>query len=262
MRQRKLAAIASLAASLGLPIEPQASAAGPNAVRIADARQAWHARFDNRSAEPRATAGKLELRADGDVAELRLFDEIGPWGVSAAQFADALASIVSPRIRLRINSPGGDVFDGYAIYNALKAHPATIDVVVEGLAASIASIIAMAGDTVSMAEPSLLMVHRAWTLALGNAGDLRGTAELLDKVDQQLAGVYAARAGDALDAAKAYELMTAETWLTPAEARALGLVDAILAPDAPDPAPDAAAGPLDIHAARQRAARLVALGVR
>lgn len=222
--------------------------------RIEKARADWHARFNARDTRLPKAQGKLEVKAAGDVTELMLYDEIGFWGVTAKQFNEALAGITTPKVLLRINSPGGDVFDGYAMFNALKAHKSQIAVVVDGLAASAASFVALAGDTLTMADPAMLMIHRAWTLAIGNVNDLKQTADLLAKVDQQIADVYAGATGK--PAADMLALMDAETWLTAQEAADLGFVDEITQADDPKLAGVHAAA----AAARLRAARLVQIG--
>lgn len=226
------------------------------------ARSTWHARFDNRT-QPKAAAGKLIVKAsDDDTTELMLYDEVGFWGVTAKQFAEALATVTTPKIRLRINSPGGDVFEGYAIYNALKQHRASVETVIDGLAASAASFIALAGDKVSMGNPSMMMIHRAWTVAMGNARDMAEVAATLEKVDGQIAAIYATKSGR--EAGEMLDLMTAETWLTAEEAEELDLIDEVIDPDEdnqddPNEVGDKTAR---AHAARMRAARLVALGVK
>lgn len=215
------------------------------------AAKAWRERFINRA--PRAAAAAIGLTvkaAKGDSTEVLLYDEIGPWGVSAKDFKAALDAVKTKAIVLRINSPGGDVFDGYAMYKAVKDHPATVSVIIDGLAASAASFVAMGGDTVTMKEPALMMIHRAWTLAIGNAEDMTETANLLGKVDGQIADVYAAKSGK--PAAEMLALMSAETWLDGKEAGDLGLVDAVDAED--DDAEKArAAAEGSAHAARARA---------
>ena len=221
------------------------------------ARAEWHARLNERKS-PRAEGGNLTVKALGaDTTELMLYDEIGYWGVTAKQFNGALSAVTTPKISLRINSPGGDVFDGYAMFNALKSHSAEAAVTIDGLAASAASVVALGGDTVAMADPSMMMIHRAWTVAMGNAGDMRATADVLAKVDGQIADVYSQKTGKSSKAM--LELMDAETWLTAQEAADLGLVDQVIAPPADDDADDAAAS---AHAARMRGARLVALRVK
>lgn len=192
------------------------------------------ARFSPRVLEAYARAGLPEaftIRAAADTTEILLYDEISPWGVTAKDFMRALAQAGDGPITLRINSPGGDVFDGMAIYNALKARKSPVNVVVDGLAASAASFIAMAGDTIQMNEASMLMVHRAWGLAVGNAKDMTDTAAVLEKIDGQLADIYAARVGKS--AADMMAVMQAETWLTSSEAVAGGFATGIV--DAPQP---------------------------
>ena len=154
--------------------------------------------------------------------ELYLYDEIGPWGTTAADVATALRG-VTDRVTLRVNSPGGDVFDGLAIYNLLRGHPGGVDVVVDGLAASAASFIAMAGETVTMSAHTRMMIHDAIGFAYGNAATMRELADLLDDVSANIAGIYADRSGR--PAAEFRDLMLAETWLSPSQAKDLGLVD-------------------------------------
>lgn len=163
----------------------------------------------------------------GAAAEILIYEEIGYWGTTADQFVKDLRAVTAPTINLHINSPGGDVFDGIAIHNALKAHPAQVNVHVDALAASIASVIAMAGDTVHMPPSAYLMIHNAWSFAIGDAIELRKTADLLDKINGTIADVYAARGSKTAEEFKA--LMSAETWLTAQEAVDAGLADVITA---------------------------------
>jgi ATP-dependent protease ClpP protease subunit len=149
-------------------------------------------------------------------AELLIYEDVGAgWfgGVSADQFTKDLKALGElSTIDVRINSYGGDVFDGLAIYNQLVQHKARVTTHVDGVAASIASVIAMAGDEIRIAENAWFMIHDAWTMAVGNAADLRRQADLLDSVTDKLAGVYVARTG--LPMAEVRELMAAETWLS------------------------------------------------
>lgn len=167
--------------------------------------------------------------AAGDAAEILIYDEIGYWGTTADQFVKDLRAVTAATINVRINSPGGDVFDGIAIMTALKLHPATVNVHVDALAASIASVIAMAGDTVRMAPSAYLMIHNAWGLAIGDATEMRKTADLLEKINGTIADVYAARGNKTADEFKA--LMNAETWMTAQEAIDAGLADERAADD-------------------------------
>ncbi|MDP2377776.1 head maturation protease, ClpP-related [Reyranella sp.] len=199
------------------------------------ARAAWKARFENRRppTEPRQ-AKKIEIKASSaDTTDILLYDEIGWYGVTAKEFIAALATITTPNICVRINSPGGDVFDGLAIYNALKSHKGNVVCVVDGLAASAASFIAMAGTTVSIHESAMLMIHRAWGFAIGNEADMTEMAKVLAKIDGQLAGIYAKQTGK--KAEEMLALMAGDsdgTWFTAQEAADGGFVDEIIDPDA------------------------------
>lgn len=216
----------------------------------------WRKRFENRK-PPGAErpAGKLTVQAGtkADTTEIMLFDEIGYWGVTAKQFNEALSQVTTPNILLRINSPGGEVFDGFAIYTALASHAAKIEARIEGLAASAASFIALAADTVVIAEAAMMMVHKAWGLAIGNADDFMAMAATLEKIDGNIAGIYARKSGKS--AAEMIALMGAETWLDAAEAKALGLADEILAKPA-DEAASNALDPADLNIVARMRARL------
>lgn len=165
------------------------------------------------------------------VAVFRLYDPIdswgGDWGVSAKEFAAALDDLPSDtsEIRLHINSPGGDVFDGIAILNALRNHDARVVAVVDGIAASAASFVAAGADELVMARNSELMIHDAWGLCVGNAEDMRKLAEDLDRVSNNIASVYAEKAGT--DVTDWRAAMARETWYTAAEAVDAGLADRI-----------------------------------
>lgn len=160
-----------------------------------------------------------------DITEISIYDEIGYVGVTAGDFIRDLDSVKSSKISLRLNSPGGDVFDGIAIMNALKAHQAEVTVHIDGLAASIASVIAMAGDRVVMAKNATLMIHDAWTMGIGNSKDLRKTADLLDKTSDNIASIYADRSGT--DVEQWRNLMQDETWFSADEAVEAGLADEV-----------------------------------
>lgn len=164
-------------------------------------------------------------------AEILIYGDIGPvfWGdeVSAADFANTLREIGDvAELNVRINSYGGSVFEGVAIYQQLNQHPAKINVRVDGIAASIASVIAMAGDHVEIAEAGMMMIHDAATMSAGNAEEMRRIANLLDKTSGQIAEVYAAKTGKS--ATEMRDAMRAETWLTGKEAKEMGLVDAVI----------------------------------
>ena len=164
----------------------------------------------------------IQAKADQS-AEISIYDEIGFWGVTAKQFIGDLKAIDATAIKLAINSPGGAVFDALAIYNALRQHPASVEVTIMGVAASAASIIAMAGDTVVMPENAFMMIHNPLNMAYGNADDLREMADVLDKIGASLVGIYAKRTGLPEDEIKA--LLDAETWLNAEEAVLKGFAD-------------------------------------
>ena len=166
-----------------------------------------------------------EINAKADVSEVWLYDEIGMWGVGAKEFIAELNAIKSPKIDMHINSPGGEVFDGAAIYNAIKRHPSSVASYIDGIAASIASVIALAGDKVVMAGNALYMMHNPSGLTIGTAEDMRKTADILDKVCGTMVGAYMAKSGKSESEIKA--LLDAETWLDAEEAKAAGFADEI-----------------------------------
>lgn len=172
-------------------------------------------------------------RGDGSVS-LRLYDPIdswgGPWGVSAKEFAAVLDELPenTSEIRLLINSPGGEVWEGLAILNQLRAHPARVVAVVEGIAASAASFIAAAADELVMMDNAEIFVHRAWGMALGNAEDMTKLAADLSHADRNIASIYAAKAGGEVD--DWVGVMSAETWYSAAEAVESGLADRVAEP--------------------------------
>ena len=182
--------------------------------------------------------------AGSDTDELWIYDEISFWGISAQDFAQDLALLKGKNLTLRLNSPGGDVFDGLAIKNLIADHPANVTVKVDALAASIASVIAQAGDKVIMGNNSQMMIHDASGMAMGDAGDMRDMAALLDMISDNIAGVYAQRAGGEADDWR--KTMKDEKWYTADEAVAAGLADSVVEPPAqrtpaeaePDDAPD------------------------
>jgi ATP-dependent Clp endopeptidase proteolytic subunit ClpP len=165
-------------------------------------------------------------------AEILLYDFIGyDWwsdtGTTALSFKQNLDNLGDvKRLTVRINSPGGDVWDGMSIYNQLSQFPAETTVVIDGLAASVASVVAMAGDKIQAAEVSQLMIHDAWTIVMGNEQDLREMADVLSKIDGQIADTYAVRSGR--PAAEFRELQNKDTYLTAQEALSLGLIDEVI----------------------------------
>jgi ATP-dependent protease ClpP protease subunit len=157
--------------------------------------------------------------------ELSIYDEIGAYGVGAKEFISELRQHKGQHVHLRINSPGGEIIDGTAIANALNRHEGGVTVHIDGLAASMASYIAMSGAPTFMSDNALLMIHNPWTLAAGEADDLRKQADLLDTMKATLVRGYQRKSGLAAD--EISRLMNEETWLTALEATALGFVDAI-----------------------------------
>jgi len=162
-----------------------------------------------------------------DEAEVMLYDEIGGWyGATADEFIADLRGISSPNLRVRINSPGGSVFEGIAIANALRSHPANVVIQVDSVAASIASVIAMAGDRVEMAPNAMIMIHEASGVCLGNAADMEEMAQLLALISDNIADAYAAKAGGTRESWR--EQMRNETWFLPDAAVEAGLADEAL----------------------------------
>ena len=161
----------------------------------------------------KATNNVAQIDIFGDIVSEKWFDE----ETSAVSFRDALKELGDvSTINLSINSGGGSVFDGIAIYNMLKSHKATVNVYVEGLAASIASVIAMAGDTITMRSGSMMMVHMPWTLSQGNAEEMRKTADTLEKMGDNIVDIYSERTGITSDEIR--NIMNDETWLSAEEA--------------------------------------------
>lgn len=178
-----------------------------------------------------AWAFKLRGDAKSETLEIDVYDIIGDsWyydSVSAKSVRALLkANKTASTIKLRINSEGGDVFDGWAIYNLLCEHPARVEADIDALAASSASVVAMAADEIRIASNAFVMIHNAWGGYRGEADDLRRWADVLEKMSGQAADIYTARTGQARE--KIVELMNAETWMTAAEAKALGFVDKVM----------------------------------
>lgn len=169
----------------------------------------------------------------GKTGEIWLYDQVGAGdffsnGMSAKQFADELNKLGKiDLLNLRINSPGGSVFDGVAIYNILDRFPGRIEVDVDGVAASIASVIAMAGDEIRMASNALMMIHDPMGYTQGGAEDMRQTADLLDQIKGIIVDTYARRTKN--EASVLGKMMTAETWMTAADALNLGFADSTTA---------------------------------
>jgi ATP-dependent Clp protease protease subunit len=169
------------------------------------------------------------IRAWGTGAEVAIYDEIGACGVSAKGFLSELGALPEGTpVDLRLNSPGGSVFDAVAIHNAIKRHAGTVTVWIDGIAASAASYIAMAGDEIVMPENAFLMIHNPAGLVMGTAEDMRAMAEALDKVKGSLVSGYAAKSGRTPEEVSA--LMASETWFDASDAVAQGFADRLIEP--------------------------------
>lgn len=159
-------------------------------------------------------------------AEISIHDEIGLWGVRFADFAkDVKALGELDSLQVSINSPGGEVFDGLAIYNFLRNHPATVLVRIEGIAASMASVIAMAGDEIRIPENALMMVHNPWGVTIGDSDEMRKMADVLDKLRASLVSAYRQKTG--LSDEEITALLDEETWMSGREAVEKGFADTL-----------------------------------
>ncbi|MFD3249835.1 ClpP-like prohead protease/major capsid protein fusion protein [Rahnella aquatilis] len=167
------------------------------------------------------------MKASGDkTADIYIYDEIGYWGVTARQFASSMKALGDlDHINLHIHSPGGDVFDGIAIYNLLNSHTASKTVYIDGLAASMASVIAMVGNPIIMPENAMMMIHKPWGITGGDANDMRDYADLLDKVEAVLIPSYAKKTGKTHD--ELALMLGEETWMTAQECLEHGFADQI-----------------------------------
>ena len=172
---------------------------------------------------------RFEVTAKGKIAEMMIYGDIGDsmWGgLSAKEFREQLNELKNiDELHVRLNSGGGDAFEGVAIYNTLREYKAHKVIHIDGIAASIATIIACAGDVISMADASQYMIHRAWSLGIGNRNDMQKLVERLDLTDNLMAQVYASRTGQTTD--DILNWMDAETWFSPSEAKEYGFVDEV-----------------------------------
>jgi ATP-dependent Clp protease protease subunit len=184
------------------------------------------------NASPAGDLGnRYSMKAKGNSeAEIYIYGDVGDdWfgGVTAKQFADDLKALGKVNtITVRINSYGGDVSQGLTIYRLLADHPAKVIAHIDGIAASIASVIAMAASEIHISEAAFLMIHNAWGIAIGSADDMRSTADRLDMTTGSIRDVYAARTGKGVDQIKKW--MDAETWFTAADAVANGFATDIV----------------------------------
>lgn len=175
--------------------------------------------------------------AESEAPEVYIYDEIGRGffggGLPADEFIAAVKALklkATDELLVRINSPGGNVFDGAAIYNYLRGTKHPVRVRVDGVAASAASLIAMAGDPVEIPENAYLMIHNPWTMAVGDAGTLRKAAADLDVITEGFRAGYLRKANGKLSAEKLADLLDDETWLTATQAVELGLADTVFEP--------------------------------
>lgn len=171
-----------------------------------------------------------QMKNEGGEAELQLYGVLGEdewWDdVTSKRFADDVKSLRGNPLSVRINSVGGNVFTGNAIYSLLKTHDAKVTVYIDGLAASAASVVAMAGDEVIMPANAMMMIHNPWTVAMGEASDFRKLADDMDKIRDSILATYENKTGMERD--KIIEMLDDETWLTANEAKDLGFADTIL----------------------------------
>lgn len=192
-------------------------------------RRLGAAQFDMRPDALERWEPEVRAAQSGDNS-ISIYDSIGEnWegtGVTSKRISAALRSIGEKDVVVNINSPGGDFFEGVAIYNLLREHRGKVTVQVMGLAASAASVIAMAGDEILMGDGSFLMIHNAWAVAIGNRHDMADAAKLLEPFDAAMASVYAARAG--ITTSEAARMMDDETWIGAAQAVDDGFADGLL----------------------------------
>lgn len=200
---------------------------------------------------------RASMQSNGTL-ELLIYEDIGvDWwtgeGVTASSIKQEIDT-AGPftKIAVRINSPGGDAFEGVAIFNLLRGQGKPIDVFVDGIAASAASVVAMAGDTRTMGTGAMLMIHNAWTSCTGYADDMRKMADTLDSISASISQVYVTRGGVTQE--KASELMSAESWLNASEAVELGLATGIS-----EPVPDEAVAALALARSFKALKRLKAV---
>lgn len=181
---------------------------------------------------------EIQVRRTGSETEIYLYGEIGFYGISAGQIAEALDGARGQPVTLRINSPGGDVFDGLAIHSLLKTWDAPVRAQIDGVAASAASVVMLGASQIDMVRGSFVMVHNAWGVSIGNASEMRDFAGVLDQIDGNLAELYAGKSGGDVESWR--ERMDAETWLNAEQALASGIVDKII--DAPSVSASVAPG--------------------
>jgi ATP-dependent Clp protease protease subunit len=187
--------------------------------------KAFEPRDKNRPLDYKVEISNAKLQ----VADVFLYDMIGGWGITAENFARDLKALGDVKtINLHINSDGGDVFDGRAIFSLLVQHSARVITHVDGLAASIASLIALAGNEVRMADGSFFMIHNAWGVGIGDSKELRKLADLLDSVNNSIIDTYQSRSKQSREDIISW--MDSETWMTATEAKDRGFADVVAEP--------------------------------
>ena len=172
----------------------------------------------------------MKAQSNGKSGEVWVYGEIGDdgWlgGIGAKEFADQVNGLDVEELAVHINSPGGDWADGVAMHTTLVRHPAKVTVTVDGLAASAASFVAMAGDEIEIAKGAFMMIHNPWTIAMGDARELRAAAENLDKITDSVVRMYVDRTGQ--DKQNVVDLLNEETWLNAEDAVELGFATSIM----------------------------------
>ena len=263
MSNRPQVSVAPRALALALGAMPKVCAMARPAAMPLPIRQDVHA-FTKPSVfdEWGKDAAGLRAVAIGDNV-ITMFDVIGEdfWsggGVTAKKVAAQLRAIGDRPVEVHVNSPGGDMFEGIAIFNVLREHPQPITVKIMGMAASAASIIAMAGDTIEIGVSSFIMIHNCWVLAIGNRHDMRETSEWLEPFDQAMVDLYAARTKQ--EAAAIAKWMDAETYMSGSQAIDRGFADSLLPADAIREDPDARARDQSVNDLRAMELQLVSAG--
>lgn len=175
----------------------------------------------------------IQAAAGSDNSVISIMDYIGQdffgTGVTANRVAGALRAIGNKPVTVEINSPGGDYFEGLAIYNVLREHSKDVIVKVLGMAASAASIVAMAGDEIMVARAGFIMIHNVWSVVVGDKGDMREAADFLEPLDAVMADLYSARSG--ISTKEIAKMLDAETWIGGSDAVDMGMADSLLPSD-------------------------------
>lgn len=202
---------------------------------------------------------RMEVETQGDEATLYVYSPIGGWfGLPAADFVKELNGITAPTIRLRINSPGGDVFEARAMATAIRDHKSNVIAHVDGVAASAATLLCVASKEVEMADGAFFMIHQAWALAMGNCDDMLAMAGLLEKADASIAADYMKKTGKPKQ--QIVDWMGAETWFTAQEAKDAGFVDRVGSVDSNNADAQARAWNLSAYAKTPKALKEEAKG--